>query len=107
MLFDAMEDSKKWQIKEGALKLLAALAKTAPAQVSVCLPAIVPLISERMVDPREQVRRGLRGEAQPARAGHPHPHPRSCVAAASAAAAVEQELLGCRPFGCLVAVRWC
>lgn len=58
VIFDAMEDSKKWQVKEGALKLLAALARTAPAQVSVCLPAIVPLISERMVDAREQVRGG-------------------------------------------------
>lgn len=51
-----MEDSKKWQVKEGALRLLVTLAQTAPAQVSLCLPAIVPLISERMVDAREQVR---------------------------------------------------
>jgi hypothetical protein len=50
-----MEDSKKWQVKEGALLLLAALTRTAPSQVAACLPAIVPLISERMVDPREQV----------------------------------------------------
>lgn len=57
VIFDAMEDSKKWQVKEGALRLLAALSKTAPSQVAACLPAIVPLISERMVDPREQVRR--------------------------------------------------
>lgn len=64
VIFDAMEDSKKWQIKEGGLRLLAALAKTAPAQVAVCLPAIVPLISERMVDAREQVRQGQ----QPGRA---------------------------------------
>lgn len=55
VIFDAMDDAKKWQIKEGSLRLLAALAKTAPAQVSACLPAIVPLISERMVDAREQV----------------------------------------------------
>jgi hypothetical protein len=50
-----MEDSKKWQVKEGALRLLVTLARTAPAQVAACLPAIVPLISERMVDAREQV----------------------------------------------------
>uniref|UniRef100_A0A383W2Z9 Elongation factor 3 n=1 Tax=Tetradesmus obliquus TaxID=3088 RepID=A0A383W2Z9_TETOB len=56
VIFDAMEDSKKWQVKEGALLLLAALTRTAPSQVSACLPAIVPLISERMVDPREQVK---------------------------------------------------
>jgi len=50
-----MADNKKWQVKEGALLLLAALARSAPPQVAVCLPAIVPLISERMVDAREQV----------------------------------------------------
>lgn len=62
VIFGGMEDSRKWQIKEGALRLLVTLAKTAPAQVSACLPAIVPLISERMVDAREQVRKGGRGE---------------------------------------------
>lgn len=56
VIFVAMEDSKKWQVKEGALRLLVTLAQTAPTQVSLCLPAIVPLISERMVDAREQVR---------------------------------------------------
>jgi hypothetical protein len=33
VIFDAMEDSKKWQVKEGALLLLASLARAAPAQV--------------------------------------------------------------------------
>jgi hypothetical protein len=57
-----MDDAKKWQVKEGALLLLADLAQSAPSQVSMCLPAIVPLISERLVDPREQVRpRGAPG----------------------------------------------
>jgi hypothetical protein len=55
VIFDACEESKKWQTKEGALKLLAALAAAAPAQVSACLPTIVPLVSDRMVDAREQV----------------------------------------------------
>jgi hypothetical protein len=52
-----MQDSEKWQTKEGALQLLTALADSAPAQVAVCLPTLVPLIAERMVDAREQVRR--------------------------------------------------
>jgi hypothetical protein len=64
VIFGGMEDSKKWQIKEGALRLLVTLAKTAPAQVSACLPAIVPLISERMVDAREQVRPADMGRQQ-------------------------------------------
>lgn len=51
-----MEDSQKWQVKEGALRLLTILADAAPAQVSGSLPVIVPLISERMVDARDQVR---------------------------------------------------
>lgn len=55
VVFDSMSDSKKWQVKEGALKLLSALAESAPLQVSARLTDIVPLISERMVDPREQV----------------------------------------------------
>lgn len=52
-----MDDSNKWQTKEGALRLLAALAESAPDQVAQQLPAIVPLISDRMVDAREQVGR--------------------------------------------------
>ena len=56
VIFDACEESKKWQTKEGGLKLLSALAQGAPSQVSACLPVIVPLVSDRMVDAREQVR---------------------------------------------------
>lgn len=56
VIFDACEESKKWQTKEGALKLLASLARVARSQVSACLPQIVPLVSDRMVDPREQVK---------------------------------------------------
>jgi hypothetical protein len=60
-VFAALDDSNKWQIKEGALRLLAALAESAPEQVAQQLPAIVPLISDRMVDAREQVGVGERG----------------------------------------------
>lgn len=56
VLFEALADDKKWQTKEGSLKLLKALAKNAPRQVRACLPDIVPLVSERMVDAREQVK---------------------------------------------------
>ncbi len=50
-----MADAKKWQTKEAALKLLSALAAAAPGPLSALLPDIVPVISELMVDPREQV----------------------------------------------------
>lgn len=56
VVLKGMQDSEKWQTKEGALQLLTALADSAPAQVAVCLPTLVPLIAERMVDAREQVR---------------------------------------------------
>jgi len=55
VVLSGLEDSQKWQTKEGALQLLTALADTAPAQVAARLPTLVPLISDRMVDPREQV----------------------------------------------------
>lgn len=57
-LFAHTDASKKWQVREGALQMLAAVAEVAPRQVAVCLPEIVPLIATLMVDPREQVRGG-------------------------------------------------
>jgi hypothetical protein len=50
--------------------MLAALAAAAPAQVSACLPTIVPLVSERMVDAREQVTRGSIVLSQPQQQVH-------------------------------------
>eukprot|EP00850_Spirogloea_muscicola_P015200 SM000114S24163 [mRNA] locus=s114:407368:416437:+ [translate_table: standard] len=55
VLFDAMENRKKWLAQQGSLILLWALAKSAPKQVGKSLPAIVPKVSEHMVDGKEQV----------------------------------------------------
>lgn len=56
VVLDHMTVARKWQVKEGALKLLAALARRNPAQVAAALPAIVPVVSECMVDARAQVK---------------------------------------------------
>eukprot|EP00850_Spirogloea_muscicola_P015713 SM000123S25825 [mRNA] locus=s123:57353:62841:- [translate_table: standard] len=55
VLFYAMENRKKWLAQQGSLILLWALAKSAPKQVGKSLPAIVPKVSEHMVDGKEQV----------------------------------------------------
>lgn len=55
-LFAHTDAARKWQTREGALRMLAAVAETAPRQVAACLPAIVPLVATLMVDPREQVK---------------------------------------------------
>jgi hypothetical protein len=56
VLFEGTDPAKKWQSREGALQMLAALAEAAPRQVAACLPEIVPLVATLMVDPREQVK---------------------------------------------------
>lgn len=50
-----LEPSLKWQVREGALKLLTGLTQSAPSAVGAHLPDLVPVISDLMVDPREQV----------------------------------------------------
>ena len=44
------------QIKAGALRLLALLAKTAPSQLAAELPTIVPVLSEPLCDAKLQVK---------------------------------------------------
>ena len=44
------------QIKAGALRLLALLAKAAPTQLAAELPTIVPAVSECMYDAKQQVK---------------------------------------------------
>jgi transposase len=68
-LFAHTDASKKWQTREAALRMLAAVAETAPRQVAACLPEIVPLIATLMVDPREQV--GVKGGGRGKRGGRP------------------------------------
>jgi elongation factor 3 len=54
-LFDAML-AQKWQTNEGACKMLSALADRAPRQVAVCLPEIVPKVTEAMGNARPAVK---------------------------------------------------
>ena len=56
VLFAHTDAAKKWQVREAALRMLAAVSEVAPRQVAALLPEIVPLIATLMVDPREQVK---------------------------------------------------
>lgn len=55
-LFEAMDVKKPWQIKVGALRLLAELTRSAPSQLAACLPEIVPAVAECMYDAKQQVK---------------------------------------------------
>jgi hypothetical protein len=48
--------STKWQTKVGALQLLGDLAAKAPDHVAVCLPDIVPAVTDCAVDVKEQLK---------------------------------------------------
>ncbi|KAI8468023.1 MAG: elongation factor EF-3 [Monoraphidium minutum] len=56
VLFAHTDPLKRWQAREGALRMLAAAAGAAPKQVAARLPEIVPLVSELMNDARDQVK---------------------------------------------------
>jgi hypothetical protein len=55
VLFEHTDPLKRWQAREGALRMLAAAAGAAPGIVAARLPEIVPLISALMNDARDQV----------------------------------------------------
>ncbi|GFR42452.1 hypothetical protein Agub_g3359 [Astrephomene gubernaculifera] len=52
----ATSPSRKWQCKEGAFKMIATLCETAPDAVQAALPDIVPVVSDGMVDARDEVK---------------------------------------------------
>ncbi|KAK9722695.1 translational elongation factor EF-1 alpha [Basidiobolus ranarum] len=54
VLFDALQNGK-WQTKLGSLSLISELARTSSEQVRVCLPDIVPRVSEIMWDTKPEV----------------------------------------------------
>eukprot|EP00475_Leptophrys_vorax_P006214 TRINITY_DN13820_c0_g1_i1.p2 TRINITY_DN13820_c0_g1~~TRINITY_DN13820_c0_g1_i1.p2 ORF type:complete len:1107 (-),score=191.67 TRINITY_DN13820_c0_g1_i1:331-3234(-) len=56
-MFDGIADRKNWRTAEGALVLMGVLAHTAPRQLAICLPEIVPKVSEAMGDSKEQVKK--------------------------------------------------
>lgn len=55
-LLEVMQPQVKWQTKMGALKMLATLADTAVTEVSICLPEIVPAVTECMTDIKKELR---------------------------------------------------
>jgi elongation factor 3 len=55
-LLAVMTPGVKWQSKMGSLRILADLATAAPAEVSACLPDIVPAVTECMVDIKAELR---------------------------------------------------
>ncbi|GIL45196.1 hypothetical protein Vafri_2513 [Volvox africanus] len=48
--------SRKWQSKEGAFKIISTLCETAPEAVQAALTDIVPVVSDGMVDARDEVK---------------------------------------------------
>lgn len=55
-LFDAMEVKRNWQTKVGALQLLEGWSKSAPIEVALSLPEIIPVASGCLADAKPQVR---------------------------------------------------
>jgi len=58
-LFEGMS-TISWKVKVGCLKLLGALAHTAPAQVGQLLPEIVPKVTENMWDTKPEVKQAAK-----------------------------------------------
>jgi elongation factor 3 len=56
-IFSKLPVEKKWTIREVALKCLASLGKTAPAQLSNALPELVPEITACMWDTKKQIKK--------------------------------------------------
>ncbi|KAG2190571.1 hypothetical protein INT46_002073 [Mucor plumbeus] len=48
-------NSKKWQTKIGALKLLQRFTERAPEQIGECLPEIIPAVSDCLADTKKDV----------------------------------------------------
>lgn len=55
-LFDAMEVKRNWQTKVGALQLLEGWSKSAPVEVALSLPEIIPVASGCLADAKPQVK---------------------------------------------------
>ncbi|KAG2447603.1 hypothetical protein HYH02_007524 [Chlamydomonas schloesseri] len=58
--------AKKWQCKEGAFKIISTLCETAPDAVQAALPDIVPVVSDGIVDARDEVKEAAVAAAESA-----------------------------------------
>eukprot|EP00271_Cylindrocystis_brebissonii_P003476 TRINITY_DN1446_c0_g1_i1.p1 TRINITY_DN1446_c0_g1~~TRINITY_DN1446_c0_g1_i1.p1 ORF type:complete len:994 (+),score=230.02 TRINITY_DN1446_c0_g1_i1:209-3190(+) len=57
VLFDGINNKKSWKTQEASISLLALLANNGPRQLAKCMPEIVPILSNHMVDGKEQVQK--------------------------------------------------
>ncbi|KAI9002518.1 armadillo-type protein [Hyaloraphidium curvatum] len=57
ILYQSMDYSQKWQVKEGALRILGQLASVAPKQMTAAVPDIIPLVSDCMWDTKAEVKK--------------------------------------------------
>ena len=55
-LLEVMKPQVKWQTKMGSLKMLSSLADACQVEVSICLPDIVPAVTECMTDIKKELR---------------------------------------------------
>eukprot|EP00897_Mesotaenium_endlicherianum_P000244 jgi/Mesen1/1021/ME000121S00097 len=56
-IYGGMQDRKNWKTACGSLSLFGNLANTAPRQLALCLPDIIPRVSELMGDSKDEVRK--------------------------------------------------
>eukprot|EP00550_Attheya_septentrionalis_P006477 CAMPEP_0198284030 /NCGR_PEP_ID=MMETSP1449-20131203/3572_1 /TAXON_ID=420275 /ORGANISM="Attheya septentrionalis, Strain CCMP2084" /LENGTH=1037 /DNA_ID=CAMNT_0043980935 /DNA_START=12 /DNA_END=3125 /DNA_ORIENTATION=- len=57
MLFAQLPVEKKWQVRELALKLLGSFKDSAPTQLGIALPEIVPEVTACMWDTKKQIKK--------------------------------------------------
>eukprot|EP00978_Attheya_sp_CCMP212_P011696 scaffold28978_cov51-Attheya_sp.AAC.4 len=57
MLFAQLPVEKKWQVRELSLKLLGGFKDTAPTQLGIALPEIVPEVTACMWDTKKQIKK--------------------------------------------------
>lgn len=57
LLFEGMGNKKKWETKFVSLAMLDCLVQTAPKQLGISLPDIVPVVSQCMWDTKPQVKK--------------------------------------------------
>ena len=55
VLVDSMRAEQDWRIKVGALEFIKTVASRVSQQISPCLPTLIPIASECMLDPKRQV----------------------------------------------------
>jgi len=55
VMIESMQAEQDWRIKVGALEYIKVVAPRVSQQISPCLPTLIPIASECMLDPKRQV----------------------------------------------------